>query len=129
MGLVRVVVVDFEDLLDLLKFLLGLRNSPPELVTALLFGDVFVACFVLERAKVLYLFARVLYFGKAERSRRALEEVAQLAELLEVAIVALLPAGLSASVSAGAGSWDARRGTHRLLSIFLNVLSAWPKKS
>ena len=127
------VVVEFpQHLLDVLELLLGLRDRLGQALEALFVVRLVVrARLVLVCAKVLYLLAAVLHLGQAERGRRALEEVAEFTELLEIFALVLL----SAPALARARHHDAQlshkvgRCTHSSLSIFLNVWSAWPKKS
>ena len=85
---VVVVVELLEHLLNLVELVLGLVDDLLELLQSIFLLDVFCACLVLQLAVVLDLFARVLYFGKAEGRRRALQEVAKLAECLEVLLLA-----------------------------------------
>jgi len=91
-GLWCVLVELLEHVLDLSELLLGLLNDGRELLLGLLLGDVLCACVILERAVVLDLLARVLDFGEAERGGGALEEVAELAQRLEVVFLFLLTA-------------------------------------
>ena len=81
-----------QNLLDVGELCLGLLDNLGQILLRLLLGDVFCACVVLELAVVLDLLARVFDFGEAERSGRALEEVAELTKLLEVLALLLFPA-------------------------------------
>jgi hypothetical protein len=138
----RVLVEDLEHFLDLGELRLGLGNDLLQFLAGLLLGDVLGAGIVLERAVVLDLLARVLDFGEAQRGRGAFEEVAELAECLEVVALLLLSVcGVSAacrrvhmrmrmrSAARPAARQGLHRSTHRFESILSNVLSAWPKKS
>ena len=83
-----VVVELLEHLLHVGELLLGLLDRLLELLQALLLGDLLVALCVLLEAVVLDLLARVLDLAEAERGGRALEEVAEFGERLEVLLFA-----------------------------------------
>jgi hypothetical protein len=104
------------------ELVLGLLDDLVEALQRLVLLDVLCACLVLQLAVVLDLLARVLDLGKAEGSRGALEEVAELAQRLKLL---LLAANQSAVCSCRCG----RLATHRLVSILTKVPSAWVKKS
>ena len=123
-GSFLVVVELLEHLLDLVELVFGLLDDLVEALQRLVLLDVLCACLVLQLAVVLDLRARVLDLGQAEGSRGALEEVAELAERLELF---LLAAYQSAVCSCRCGC--RRLATHRFVSILTKVPSAWVKKS
>lgn len=79
-----------EDLLHVVELLLGLLDGRLELLQALLLRYVLLAFFILLLAVVLDLLARVFDLAQAESGGRALEEVAELGERLEVLLLAVL---------------------------------------
>lgn len=110
----RVLVELLEHVLDLGELGLGLLDDALELLLGLLFGDVLGARVVLERAVVLDLLTRVLDLGEAEGGGRAFEEVAELAQRLEVLALLLFSAACQRVACAGAATGGSQVLVHLL---------------